>query len=232
MSPENHLPQTQVSRALRTCGICLAAVLAVACSSESEPQQPAATMTVTLRTLETVQLARNLNANGTIYPWQEIIVGAEVGGYRVSAVNVDVGDQREASGEELVRLAALTCLPPMSHRNARTCSRRKPRSRMSQLLIVAPPRSSVEAALSQSDVDQAAQRRLAAQARLEVAKADLEAAELRLAIRASLRPMTASSPRVPSPSVRLHRPAARCCAWSAKGVSNGAQRFPRRASAR
>ena len=51
-----------------------------------------------------MQVARGVTANGTVYAWQDVIVGPEVGGYRVAAVNVEVGD-RVRKGQELVRLA-------------------------------------------------------------------------------------------------------------------------------
>lgn len=49
------------------------------------------------------QLAGELETSGTVYAWQEVAVGAEVSGYRLSEVLVDVGD-RVAKDQVLARL--------------------------------------------------------------------------------------------------------------------------------
>src|SRR4051812_15765918 len=53
-------------------------------------KQSVSSMTVTTTQVHSEQLVRSVPATGSIYPWQEVIISAEVGGYRVSDVLVDV----------------------------------------------------------------------------------------------------------------------------------------------
>jgi multidrug efflux pump subunit AcrA (membrane-fusion protein) len=106
----SYLPQSRRGRLLAAIGVT-AALLAVlilvlrgASTRAHAPVAAAAAPAVTARALETMQLGRGVTANGTVHAWQEIVVGPEVGGYRVAAVNVEVGD-RVRKGQELVRLA-------------------------------------------------------------------------------------------------------------------------------
>ena len=141
-------------------------------------QLASAALTVTTTTLQQVEIARSVAANGSVQPWQEIIVGPEVGGYRVAAVNVDVGD-RVRQGQELVRLRDDLLAAEVASKRANvqqaqaTLENASAAYRRAQSLTVS-------GALSQSDVDQLRSEELAARARVEVAQADLAAAELRL----------------------------------------------------
>src|SRR5689334_13410512 len=109
MSILDRLPQSRGARlaAAAALGVALLItwiVLARLPSEQSNAQAAPTAMTVTARPLEATQVARSITANGTIHAWQEIVVGPELGGYRVAAVNVDVGDHVRR-GQELVRLA-------------------------------------------------------------------------------------------------------------------------------
>jgi RND family efflux transporter MFP subunit len=138
----------------------------------------AAALTVTTTTLSNIEIARGITANGSIYPWQEIIIGPEVGGYRVAAVNVDVGDQVKR-GQELVRLRDDLLTAELASKRANLQSAQASFENAASAYRRAQSLT-VSGALSQSDVDQLKSEELAARARVEVAKADLEGAELRL----------------------------------------------------
>ncbi len=78
-------------------------------SSKAE-QAPAATpavsrpaLTVRTATLREDKWARTLSANGSILPWQEAIISAQVQGLRIAEVKVSVGDHVQ-QGEVLVTL--------------------------------------------------------------------------------------------------------------------------------
>src|SRR5882757_2384475 len=73
-------------------------------ASKNAPEPAPVAMTVTTTALSAASLTRTMAVNGSIHPWQEIIVGPEISGYRVTAVRVDVGDVVK-KGQELVRLA-------------------------------------------------------------------------------------------------------------------------------
>ena len=154
--------------------------LIIARRSADAPQTDtaAASLTVTTSSLRDVELARAITANGTVYPWQEIIVGAEVGGYRVAAVNVDVGD-KVRQGQELVRMRSELLNAELASKRANvqqaqaTLENASAAYRRAQSL-------SVSGALSQQDLDQLKSEEISARARVEVAQADLETSELRL----------------------------------------------------
>jgi HlyD family secretion protein len=135
-------------------------------------------LTVTASMLKTVTLPRGVTANGSIHAWQEIIIGPEVGGYRVAAVNVDVGDHVK-KGQELVRLADELLIAEVASKRANveqaraTLDNAQAAYRRAQAL-------GESGALSPQDLDRLRSEELAARARVAVSEADLEAAELRL----------------------------------------------------
>src|SRR5690606_5932877 len=73
-------------------------------AGESGPRPAAAALTVTTTPVVRQELVRTVPATGSIFPWQEVVIGPEVGGYRVAEVLVDVGS-RVRAGQVLVRLS-------------------------------------------------------------------------------------------------------------------------------
>lgn len=138
----------------------------------------AAAPAVTAVHLQTSQLARGVVANGTVFPWQDVIIGPEVGGYRVAAVNVDVGD-RVRKGQELVRLADDLPTADVSSKRASVQQAQATLENAASALRRAEPLAN-SGVLSASDLDKLRSEDIAARARVEVAKAELDAAELRL----------------------------------------------------
>jgi RND family efflux transporter MFP subunit len=112
------------------------------------------------------------------YAWQEIVVGPEVGGYRVARVNVEVGDHVR-KGQELVQLSKI-CWRRMSRRSAPIWSRRRRRSRMRSRRIVVATSLSGSGAVVAIGSRQVRSEELAAKARVEVSKAELQGSDLRL----------------------------------------------------
>ena len=158
--------------------LIIVAIIIARRSGNDEVTTQSASLTVTTTSLQNVDLARGITANGSIFPWQEIIVGAEVGGYRVAAVNVDVGDQVKR-GQELVRLRDDLLAAELSSKRANLASAQASFENAAAAYRRAQSLT-VSGALSQQDVDRLKSEELAARARVEVAKADLEGAELRL----------------------------------------------------
>ncbi|MBI3480770.1 MAG: efflux RND transporter periplasmic adaptor subunit [Nitrosomonadales bacterium] len=75
-------------------------------SSQAEPVAPAVNrpaLTVRTTTLRPDKWARSLAANGSIVPWQEAIIGAQVQGLRIAEVKVSIGDVVQ-QGDVLVTL--------------------------------------------------------------------------------------------------------------------------------
>jgi HlyD family secretion protein len=161
--------------------IAVAGIVAIILARQGSQEQSApqaAAMTVTTVQLTELDLARTITANGSIFPWQEIVIGPEVAGYRVAAVNVDVGDEVKR-GQELVRLRDDLLAADAASKRANV---RQAQATLENAAAAYRRAASltVSGALSQSDVDKLRSEELAAQARVEVAKAELDAAELRL----------------------------------------------------
>jgi HlyD family secretion protein len=154
------------------------------CSSRADAQQQrkgaaaANALPVSITTARSEALARTIVATGSIHPWQEAVIAPEVGGYRVAAVNVDVGDKVK-KGQELVRLSA-------DMLNAEVASKRASHMQAQAQLVNATANLRRAESLKGSGAVSAAEQErlqseeLAARARVEAAAADEKAAELKL----------------------------------------------------
>jgi HlyD family secretion protein len=169
--------------------LCLsAAALLTACSrgqpdSTPEPEKggaPAqvASLTITTTKVAATQIARNVPATGSIFPWQEVIVGAEVGGYRVAAVLVDVGT-RVQKGQPLVKLSEDMLRAEVATREAAVRSAEASEVNANAALRRGEQVAS-SGALSAADLDRLKAEAIAAHARVESARVDQHTAELRL----------------------------------------------------
>lgn len=180
----SYLPQTRRGRMLAAIGVTVAALAALilvlrgASTRSHAPAAVAAAQAVTARTLETMQLGRGVTANGTVQAWQEIVVGPEVGGYLVAAVNVEVGD-RVRKGQELVRLAEDLLAADVASKRANL---EQAQASLENAVSAYRRAQSLSGsgALSQSDLDKLRSEELAGRARVAVNKAELQASDLRL----------------------------------------------------
>jgi HlyD family secretion protein len=138
----------------------------------------AAALTITTTQVASEQLVRAVPATGSIYPWQEVVISAEVGGYRVAQVLVDVGS-RVAKDQPLVRLS--TDLLEADVNSKRAALRSAEASEINAAAGLRRGESvSTSGALSGADLDRLKAEQVAAQARVDTAKSDLGTAELRL----------------------------------------------------
>jgi HlyD family secretion protein len=180
----SYLPQSRRGRLLAAVGVTVALlavlilVLRGASTRAHAPVAAAAAPAVTARTLETMQLGRGVTANGTVQAWQEIVVGPEVGGYRVAAVNVEVGD-RVRKGQELVRLADDLLAAEVASQRANLEQAEASLENAASAYRRAHSLSG-SGVVSQSDLDKLRSEELAARARVAVGKAELQTSELRL----------------------------------------------------
>jgi HlyD family secretion protein len=154
------------------------------CSSRADAQQQrkdgaaANALPVSITTARSEALSRTIVATGSIHPWQEAVIAPEVGGYRVAAVNVDVGDTVK-KGQELVRLSA-------DMLNAEVASKRAAHMQAQAQLVNATANLRRAESLKGSGAVSAAEQErlqseeLAARARVEAAAADEDAAKLKL----------------------------------------------------
>jgi HlyD family secretion protein len=180
----SHLPQSRRGRVLAAVAVAVVLLAALilllrGASTRGAPSVvSAAGQAVTAKTLETVQVQRGVTANGTVYAWQEIVIGPEVGGYLVSAVNVDVGD-RVRKGQALVQLSEDLLAAEVASKRA-NLEQAQASLENSAAAYRRAQSLSGSGALSQSDMDKLRSEELAARARVEVSKAELQGADLRL----------------------------------------------------
>lgn len=149
-----------------------------AAPADGTPGNTVASLTITTAPVRAEEVVRTVPATGSIFPWQEVIIGAEVGGYRVSAVLVDVGT-RVSAGQPLVRLATDMLQADVDSRRAALRS-----AEATEVNAAAALRRgegvTAAGAISAADIDRLRAEHIAAVARVETARADLATAELRL----------------------------------------------------
>jgi len=83
--------------------VAVSLLLAKSGKTEAKPLQVRPALTVTIARPSQVSWAETLNASGAIAPWQEAIIGSQIGGYQLDQVRVNVGDQVK-KGQILARL--------------------------------------------------------------------------------------------------------------------------------
>jgi len=137
-----------------------------------------ATLTVTTGKVEVGTFTRFLTINGTINAWQEVVIAPEVGGYRVEAVLVDVGDYVQA-GQQLVKLSTALLATEYSSKQA-ALKQRQAESVNADLALQRAQDLAAKSLLSQADLDRLNSEALGATARLDGARAELEAAQVKL----------------------------------------------------
>src|SRR5688572_3887354 len=146
--------------------------------SKTPPAPRPAAMTVTATSLNMTSLTRSVTLNGSIHPWQEIIVGPEISGFRVTAVKVDVGDVVK-KGQELVRLADEV---PTAELTAKRAQLQQAEASLENAGAAYRRAQSLSASgvLSTADFDRLRSEQVAAQAAVATAKAEAQMAALKL----------------------------------------------------
>ncbi len=137
-----------------------------------------ASLTINVSKVELKDFTRYLNTNGAINAWQDVIIAAEVGGYRVEEVLVDVGDY-VSKGDELVRLSTSLLETDVSSREA-ALKQREAEAVNARLALERGLSVAERDLLSPSDIDRLKSESIAADGRVDAAMADLEAARVRL----------------------------------------------------
>ncbi len=137
-----------------------------------------AALTVSTVPAKPVDLALNFSANGGVYAWQEAGVGAEVQGLRVSDVRVDVG-QFVQRGQVLATFAADGVLADVAVARAGVA---EAQANAAEAQANADRARSLQnsGALSNQQIQQMLTVEQSARARLESAKAALDAQQVRL----------------------------------------------------
>jgi RND family efflux transporter MFP subunit len=156
------------------------AVLLFNLSACSEPVETALapSLAVEVVTPRMQVLAREVNASGAIAAWEEISVGSEVAGLRVSEVPVEVGDTVRR-GDILVRLDARTLRTKLAQSEAAVAQ-----AQANAALAAKRAKRTRELAtrnfIAQQDADEAEAQAISADAQLRTMRSGLEAAKLEL----------------------------------------------------
>jgi multidrug efflux pump subunit AcrA (membrane-fusion protein) len=149
-----------------------------AAAKAARPNAQAAAMTITTMPVMSRQLVRTVPATGSMFPWQEVVISAEVGGYRVAEVLVDVGSA-VTQGQPLVRLSTDMLNADLNSKRAALRS-----AEAGEINAAAALRRgesiATSGALSAADLDRLKADHIATQARVDTAQSDLHTAELRL----------------------------------------------------
>ncbi len=136
-------------------------------------------LTVRVTALQTVQMGRMISANGSVQAWQEAIISAEISGLRIAEVNVSVGDKVQR-GDVLATLAAETVQASVDEARA---------SLAESVAVLADAKANAERSkslkasgfVSEQQASLSTTSEQTAQAKLEVQRARLQSAQLRLA---------------------------------------------------
>ena len=133
---------------------------------------------VTATTAQPRALRRSAAATGSFHPWQELSVGPEVGGYRVAEVSADIGD-RVRKGDELARLNTDMLSAERAAKRA-TLSKVQAQLAKARADFKRAQALSTSQLISVADFERSQSEMLSASAEVELATANLAAAELRL----------------------------------------------------
>jgi RND family efflux transporter MFP subunit len=165
--------------------LALAAAFVVALSGPASAQAPAAStspkpaLTVKQVLAQSSTWPQTLSATGSIAAWQEVVIGAEIGGQRLAALMVDVGD-RVKKGQLLARLSPGTLETDLAASKAALLEAEASAREAHQTAERVKTLQGSEA-LSPQAIDQALAADAAAQARVAAARARMQADQLRLA---------------------------------------------------
>lgn len=166
--------------------IALAAAFVAAVSDPAQAQGPAqaasaapkAALTVKRIVAQQSTWPQTLSGTGSVAAWQEVVIGAEIGGQRLAALNVDVGD-RVRKGQLLAKLSPGTLEADLAASRAALLEAEASARDAHQTAERVKTLQGSEA-LSPQAIDQALAADAAAQARVAAAKARVQADQLRL----------------------------------------------------
>lgn len=155
--------------------------MAVGSNKAAVPAAPASAnpaLSVSAIKPEIRDIPLELTANGSIAAWQEAVIGAEVGDLRLSAVNVQVGETVQ-KGQVLATFSDESVLADVAQRRG-TVAEAEANLAEARLNAERARKVSVSGALSAQQVDQYLTGAKIAEAKLQFAKAQLDAQLLRL----------------------------------------------------
>lgn len=161
-------------------GVAIGRVDEPAASTTAPAEAPAANPALSVSAVrpQTHDIPLNLTANGSIAAWQEAIIGAEVGDLRLSAINAQIGELVK-KGQVLATFSDESVLADVAQSRG-VVAEAQANVAEAQLNAERARKVSVSGALSAQQVDQYLTGAKTAEAKLQTAKAQLDAQLLRL----------------------------------------------------
>jgi RND family efflux transporter MFP subunit len=150
----------------------VSAIALAGCGKKPEKKaksSPSASATVSVATVASQPIARQINATGTISPWEEVPVGAETGGLTAVAVNAEEGQTVQA-GQILVQLNSALISAQLRQQDANVASAKATLAEASAALNRAKELQA-KGYLSQAGLDTATARQGTSAANLAAAEA-------------------------------------------------------------
>ncbi|WP_415879006.1 efflux RND transporter periplasmic adaptor subunit [Methylomonas sp. TEB] len=157
-------------------GVAIGRVSQPAPSTEAPAANPA--LSVSAIRPQTHDIPLSLTANGSIAAWQEAVIGAEIGDLRLSAVNVQIGEAVK-KGQVLATFSDESVLADVAQARG-VVAEAEANLAEARLNAERARKVSVSGALSAQQVDQYLTGAKTAEAKLQSAKAQLDAQLLRL----------------------------------------------------
>ena len=156
--------------------LTIARLLTLAACGDDAPPEATPSLTVSLATPTTREVVREVVASGAVAAWEEVSVGVELSGVRVSSVEVEVGSVVK-QGDVLLRLDDRTLASQLAQSDASVTEAQTnletARRKASRVLELANDRM-----VSLQDAEEAEAARANAQARLNTAMASRDAARV------------------------------------------------------
>jgi HlyD family secretion protein len=182
LSPRQRTLALAIAGALALGGIGALAALGARAQDGKEATKKGAArpaLSVSLVAPETTDWAATLPANGNIVAWQEAVIGAEISGYRLTEVLVNVGDNVR-KGQLLARISADTVAAELAQARA---------AMVEAEAMLAEARANADrarqiqtsGALSAQQINQFLTAEQTAAARVSAAQARVQADEVRVA---------------------------------------------------
>lgn len=164
-------------------GLVLAVAVGVARRPATAATAPAAeaasALTVALTAVDTRTWSRTVRITGPVTAWEEIVIGPEVAGLRVTALAVDVG-QRVARGQVMARLADETVRAELAKQEA-VVAQAKASLQQATGDLTRARSVSLAGALAPQKLDEYVATEATSRASLASAEADLKSARVKLA---------------------------------------------------
>jgi RND family efflux transporter MFP subunit len=168
-------------RLFRFTSLLLLAAALTACGSKDE-QDPAAAaaasaLPVSLAPAQLQPMARTVLVSGPVSAYEEMQLGVEISGQRVTALNVDVG-QSVKQGQVLLQLDARTLDSELAQADA-SLKQAQAAQELARLNYQRSEKLAAEKLISESSLDELRANRINAEAQTATARAARDAAKLR-----------------------------------------------------